>query len=97
MTRAEWSKFEEVAAEWRVPPERTTMRDRHIAPLLRQALDVLAQLRALNGPHRFVFYSVQGRSHISNNTMLYALYRMGYKSRRLGTAFAGWRLQLCVS
>lgn len=77
MIRAEWSEFDEVAAERRVPPERVKMRDPHIGPLSRQALDVLAQLRALNGQHRFVFYSVQGRSHISNNTMLYALYRMG--------------------
>ncbi|MDN7636800.1 tyrosine-type recombinase/integrase [Burkholderia cepacia] len=89
MIRAEWSEFDETAAEWRVPPERMKMRDPHIVPLSRQALDVLAQLRALNGQHRFVFYSVQGRSHISNNTMLYALYRMGYKSRMTGHGFRG--------
>lgn len=89
MIRAEWSEFDEAAAEWRVPPERMKMRDPHIVPLSRQALDVLAQLRALNGQHRFVFYSVQGRSHISNNTMLYALYRMGYKSRMTGHGFRG--------
>ncbi|RQS07561.1 DUF4102 domain-containing protein [Burkholderia sp. Bp9002] len=89
MIRAEWSEFDEAAAEWRVPPERMKMRDPHIVPLSRQALDVLAQLRAINGQHRFVFYSVQGRSHISNNTMLYALYRMGYKSRMTGHGFRG--------
>ncbi|MET3629271.1 integrase [Burkholderia sp. 572] len=89
MIRAEWSEFDDVAAEWRVPPERMKMRDPHIVPLSRQALDVLAQLRAINGQHRFVFYSVQGRSHISNNTMLYALYRMGYKSRMTGHGFRG--------
>ncbi|MEN2472872.1 tyrosine-type recombinase/integrase [Burkholderia sp. GS2Y] len=89
MISAEWSEFDEAAAEWRVPPERMKMRDPHIVPLSRQALDVLAQLRALNGQHRFVFYSVQGRSHISNNTMLYALYRMGYRSRMTGHGFRG--------
>ncbi|AJW99183.1 tyrosine-type recombinase/integrase [Burkholderia gladioli] len=89
MIRAEWAEFNEAAAEWRVPPERMKMRDPHIVPLSRQALDVLAQLRAMNGNHRFVFYSVQGRSHISNNTMLYALYRMGYKSRMTGHGFRG--------
>ncbi|KVP73989.1 integrase [Burkholderia ubonensis] len=89
MIRAEWSEFDEAAAEWRIPPERMKMRDPHIVPLSRQALDVVARLRALNGQHRFVFYSVQGRSHISNNTMLYALYRMGYKSRMTGHGFRG--------
>ena len=63
------------------------MRNPHIVPLSRQALEVLAQLRAINGSHRFVFYSVQGRGPISNNTMLYALYRMGYKSRMTGHGF----------
>jgi len=65
------------------------MRDPHIVPLSRQAIDVLTQLLAINGEQRFVFYSVQGRSHISNNTMLYALYRMGYKSRMTGHGFRG--------
>ncbi|AOJ01311.1 hypothetical protein WS70_05255 [Burkholderia mayonis] len=58
MIRAEWQEFNEDAAEWRVPAERMKMRDPHIVPLSRQALDVLAELRAINGHHRFVFYSV---------------------------------------
>ncbi len=89
MINAEWDEFDERAAEWRIPPERMKMRDPHIVPLSRQALDALAALRELNGSHRHVFYSVQGRSHISNNTMLYALYRMGYKSRMTGHGFRG--------
>lgn len=89
MINAEWDEFDECAAEWRIPPERMKMRDPHIVPLSRQALDALAALRELNGSHRHVFYSVQGRSHISNNTMLYALYRMGYKSRMTGHGFRG--------
>ncbi|RQR90949.1 MULTISPECIES: phage integrase central domain-containing protein [unclassified Burkholderia] len=89
MIRAEWSEFDEAAAEWRIPAERMKMRDPHIVPLSRQALDVLAELRQINSQHRFVFYSVQGRGPISNNTMLYALYRMGYKSRMTGHGFRG--------
>ncbi|WP_186122661.1 tyrosine-type recombinase/integrase [Burkholderia gladioli] len=89
MIQAEWSEINIDAAEWRVPAERMKMRDPHIVPLSRQALDVLTQLREVNGQQRFIFYSVQGRSHISNNTMLYALYRMGYKSRMTGHGFRG--------
>lgn len=89
MIQAEWPEIDVDAEEWRVPAARMKMRDPHIVPLSRQALDVLAQLRMINGQHRFVFYSVQGRSHISNNTMLYALYRMGYKSRMTGHGFRG--------
>ncbi|KIS56227.1 phage integrase family protein [Burkholderia thailandensis Phuket 4W-1] len=89
MIQAEWPEINVDAAEWRVPADRMKMRDPHIVPLSRQAIDVLTQLRAINGEQRFVFYSVQGRSHISNNTMLYALYRMGYKSRMTGHGFRG--------
>ncbi|KVE67301.1 integrase [Burkholderia vietnamiensis] len=89
MIQAEWSEFDEAAAEWRIPAERMKMRDPHIVPLSRQALGVLVELRQINSQHRFVFYSVQGRGPISNNTMLYALYRMGYKSRMTGHGFRG--------
>ncbi|MGF6570913.1 integrase [Paraburkholderia sp. GAS333] len=91
MIQAEWIEFDEKATEWRIPAERMKMRDPHIMPLSRQALEVLAELRKLNGAERFVFYSVQGRKRgpISNNTMLFARYRMGYKSRMTGHGFRG--------
>lgn len=76
MIRAQWEEFDETAAEWRVPPERMKMRDPHIVPLSRQSLTVLKQLREINGDRPHVFYSVHGRASISNNTMLFALYRM---------------------
>jgi len=89
MINAEWAEFDEKAAEWRIPAERMKMRDPHIVPLSREALAILRNLRKLNGAERHVFYSVQGRGPISNNTMLYALYRMGYKSRMTGHGFRG--------
>ncbi|WP_175761480.1 tyrosine-type recombinase/integrase [Burkholderia anthina] len=89
MIRAQWAEFDETAAEWRVPPERMKMRDPHIVPLSRQSLAVLRQLRQINGDRPHVFYSVHGRAPISNNTMLFALYRMGYKSRMTGHGFRG--------
>ncbi|WP_213763507.1 integrase arm-type DNA-binding domain-containing protein [Caballeronia sp. dw_19] len=91
MIRMEWPEVDERAAEWRIPAERMKMRDPHIVPLSRQALAIVAQLRDFNGAERYVFQSVEGRTRgpISNNTMLYALYRMGYKSRMTGHGFRG--------
>ncbi|PRY07088.1 integrase arm-type DNA-binding domain-containing protein [Paraburkholderia sp. BL25I1N1] len=91
MINAEWTEIDEKAREWRIPAERMKMRDPHIVPLSRQALEVLEELRKLNGAEKHVFYGVQGRSRgpISNNTMLFALYRMGYKSRMTGHGFRG--------
>jgi integrase len=89
MINAEWTEIDEKAREWRIPAERMKMRDPHIVPLSRQAIEVIDELKKLNGAERHLFYSVQGRKPISNNTMLFALYRMGYKSRMTGHGFRG--------
>jgi integrase len=89
MINAEWTEIDEKAREWRIPAERMKMRDPHIVPLSRQALEIIDELKKLNGAERHLFYSVQGRKPISNNTMLFALYRMGYKSRMTGHGFRG--------
>lgn len=91
MINAEWTEIDEKAAEWRIPAERMKMRDPHIVPLSRQALEVLDELKKPNGAEKHVFFSIQGRTRgpISNNTMLFALYRMGYKSRMTGHGFRG--------
>ncbi len=71
-----------VKAEWRVPPGRTKSGRLHIIPLSRQALDILYELRELNGQWEYVFPAQRKpRQCMSNNTMLYALYRLGYHGR----------------
>jgi integrase len=78
---ARWSEIDLDAAEWRIPAERMKMRDPHIVPLSRQAIKVLQELRASAGQSPFVFPSPGAERFMSNNTMLYALYRMGYHKR----------------
>ena len=76
---ATWDEFDLERAEWRIPAERMKMRAEHIVPLSRQALAVLGHLQPLTERHSLVF---PGQSNLkkpmSENTMLYALYRMGY-------------------
>ena len=79
---ARWDEFDLDVAEWRIPAERMKMRTPHIVPLSTQAVEVLATLHELRGLGDFVFPG--GRSHerpMSNNTMLKALERMGFKHR----------------
>jgi integrase len=82
---AQWSEFENVEGTeplWRIPAERMKMKREHIVPLAQQAVAVLRELRALpvsNSP--FLFPSPSRERYMSNNTMLYALYRMGYHGR----------------
>jgi integrase len=83
---ARWSEFENLegnAALWRVPAERMKMDREHIVPLAPQAVAVLRELRSLPGSEAnpFIFCSPSREGYMSNNTMLYALYRMGYHGR----------------
>ena len=78
---ARWREFNLDGAEWQIPSERMKMREPHIVPLSRQACEVLAELRPLAGKSEFVFPSPGAEGYMSNNTMLYAMYRMGFHGR----------------
>jgi integrase len=83
---AQWSEFENLEGDvpsWRIPAERMKMKREHIVPLASQAVAVLRELRALpsSGASPFLFASPSREGFMSNNTMLYALYRMGYHGR----------------
>jgi integrase len=85
---AVWTEFDLDKAEWRIPAERMKMREEHIVPLSRQALDVLRELQSHTGNRQYVFPNQHNpTSFMSENTMLYALYRMGYHSRATGHGF----------
>ncbi len=85
---AQWPEFDLEAAEWRIPAERMKMKAAHIVPLSSQAIEVIEQLRALNGYSKWVFPNQANPAKcMSENTMLYALYRMGYHSRATGHGF----------
>lgn len=68
---------------WRIPAERMKMKREHIVPLARQAVAMLRELRALPGSQAssFLFASPSREGYMSNNTMLYAMYRMGFHGR----------------
>ena len=83
---ARWSEFEKLDEDeplWRIPVDRMKMKREHIVPLSPQAVTVLRELRKLpgSGAGPFLFPSPSCEGYMSNNTMLYALYRMGYHSR----------------
>ena len=85
---AKWEEIDWDKSEWRIPAERMKKRDQHIVPLSHQAVKVLGELRELTGVCTYVFPNHQNVQHfMSENTMLYALYRMGYHSRATGHGF----------
>jgi integrase len=85
---AQWKEVDLDKAEWRIPAERMKMRDPHIVPLSVQAVVVLRELQSLTGQWLYVFPNQQKTSgFMSENTMLYGLYRMGYHTRATGHGF----------
>jgi integrase len=78
---AEWSEFDLVAAEWRIPADRMKMREAHIVPLATQAVALLRELRNFTGNGRYVFPSLRTYARpMSENAITAALRRMGYSS-----------------
>ena len=90
LTGARWEEIDLEAAEWRIPAERMKMRTPHIVPLSSQAVEVLATLHELRTGNGLLFPGERDHEKpISNNTILKALERMGYKGRMTGHGFRG--------
>ncbi len=84
LRHAEWKEFrlEGKNPIWIIPPERMKMRREHQVPLARQTLEVLDRVREFSAEEILVFPGQQNPNRpMSENTLLYALYRMGYHSR----------------
>ena len=78
---AEWTEFDLVNAEWRIPGERMKMGEPHVVPLSRQALAILHELQPLARGGKYLFPSLRTRDRpMSDNTINAALRRMGYTS-----------------
>jgi integrase len=85
---AGWCEFDLESAQWVIPAERMKMRKEHIVPLSNQALDILRELQRISGHRALVF---PNQAHpvrpMSNNTILFALGRLGYKGKMTGHGF----------
>lgn len=85
---ARWEEISFDEATWRIPAERMKMKDPHIMPLSKQAIAILRELQNHSGNREHVFPNSNNPSKcMSENTMLFALYRMGYHSRATGHGF----------
>ena len=83
-----WDELRENGSVWAVPADRMKLRIPHVIPLSKQAQSVLKELELINGERDFVLQSPISRSSpISENTFLFALYRLGYKGRMTAHGF----------
>ena len=87
---ARWTEFDFDAAQWRIPAERMKMKEEHIVPLSKQVIALLHELKAFTSEGVLVFPGDRVPSKpMSENTILFALYRMGYHSKMTGHGFRG--------
>jgi integrase len=89
LIEAPWSEFDLDRARWDIPASRMKMKTPHIVPLSRQAVEVLRTLRHLTGDGEFLFPGDRANKTMSNNCILKALERMGFKHRMTGHGFRG--------
>ncbi len=87
---ARWEEFDLEAGEWRIPAGRMKMRTEHIVPLSLQAIQILQILHGITGRSALLFPGERNHGKpMSNNTILKALERLGYKGRMTGHGFRG--------
>jgi integrase len=85
---AKWGEFDLEGKRWDIPASRMKMKDPHIVPLSNQAVELLHALRTHTGVFEYLFPGERGGC-MSNNTILKAIERMGFKHRMTGHGFRG--------
>lgn len=90
LINATWEEFDLDEATWSIPGWRMKMRNPHIVPLSPQVIKLLKEQKKYTEHYDtpWVFPSdVRPKNPISNNTILFAIGRMGYKKRMTGHGF----------
>lgn len=90
LIHATWDEFDFENALWEIPAERMKMGNPHLVPLSKQVVEILKEQKAetghINTPYIFPGHVNPGIP-MSNNTILFAIGRLGYKGRMTGHGF----------
>ena len=78
---ARWDEFDLEARLWTIPADRMKMGKTHLVPLSNQVMALLERLRPLTEQYDYLFVTCSNNRPMSENAMLYALYRMGYRGK----------------
>lgn len=88
LIEATWDEIDFERKMWTIPAERMKMGKEHLVPLSDQAIEILKEQKEIARDWTHLFPSPnKPRQSISNNTILVALKRMGYKGRMTGHGF----------
>jgi len=78
---AKWSEFDRKEGVWIVPAQRMKSRREHRVPLSQQALATLEELHQVTGHSQWLMPGRLDNKPASQNTMIFAVYRMGFHKR----------------
>jgi len=78
---AKWSEFDREEGLWIVPAQRMKSRREHRVPLSQQALTTLEELHKVTGHSQWLMPGRLENKPASQNTMIFAVYRMGFHKR----------------
>ncbi len=84
---ATWDEVDFKKRQWEIPAERMKGKLAHVVPLTDVTIGYLERLKQFAGMSKFILPGRNVMAPISNNTMLFALYRLGYKGRMTGHGF----------
>lgn len=88
LINARWEEIDLDKKEWIIPAERMKMKKGHIVPLSSQAVEIFKEQKKVSGAWPHVFPSVvRPKNSMSNNAILSAIKRMGYKGKMTGHGF----------
>ena len=93
LRKAEWHEFDLERAEWRIPAEKMKMRQPHIVPLSRQAVELLRDLHTFTGGRPLLFPNLRNPDTCMTATTLNrALEQMGFSGKgSIGFSAHGFR------
>jgi len=83
LRRGEWEEIDFENAEWNIPAGRMKMKEPHLVPLSKQAIEILTELKKLTGTGRYVFPGRTSERPMSDNAILAALRNMGYAKEEM--------------
>ncbi|MDE1902120.1 MAG: integrase arm-type DNA-binding domain-containing protein [Alphaproteobacteria bacterium] len=84
LRQAEWKEINFETAEWNIPAARMKMREPHLVPLSRQAIEILKELHLSTGRGRFLFPSpISNLRAMSDNAILTAMRRSGISKNEM--------------
>lgn len=80
LRKAEWSEIDLDTAEWNIPAEKMKMKQPHLVPLSKQAVDILRELHPLTGGGLYVFHCTRSVTRpMSDMALSAAIRRLGYE------------------